>query len=212
MILPWRHNERDSVSNHQPRDCLLNRLFRRRPKKTSKLRVTGLFEGNSPVTGELPTQRSSNTENVSICWRHHENLRHWEWWVYALKPSDTIMLRQNGFECNGFCRVRCDVITWTNVGLAIRGTINYKLQPNLNDDTTIFNFEDAFWKSVCIKSAIFDFSQEFNILIIHNHIHVSKQSRWFLHGRCIYLNESHMASMVFLQFIMEIIIDNHWHR
>ena len=33
------------VSNHQPHDCLLNRLFRHRSKKTSKLRVTGLCEG-----------------------------------------------------------------------------------------------------------------------------------------------------------------------
>ena len=32
----WRHNERDVISNHQPHDCLLNRLFRRRPKKTQK--------------------------------------------------------------------------------------------------------------------------------------------------------------------------------
>ena len=46
--LQWRHNGRDSVSNHKPRDCLLNRLFRRRSKKTSKLRVTGLCAGNSP--------------------------------------------------------------------------------------------------------------------------------------------------------------------
>ena len=44
----WRHNGRGSVSNHQPHDCLLNRLFRRRSKKTSKLRVTGLCVGNSP--------------------------------------------------------------------------------------------------------------------------------------------------------------------
>ena len=44
---------------------------RRRSKKTSKLRVTGLCEGNSPVTGEFPTQRASNAENVFICWRHH---------------------------------------------------------------------------------------------------------------------------------------------
>ena len=36
----WRHNWYDSVSNHQPRDCLLDCLFRCRPKKTSKLRVT----------------------------------------------------------------------------------------------------------------------------------------------------------------------------
>ena len=47
--LQWRHNERDGVSNHQGLDCLLNRLFRCRSKKTSKLRVTGLCEGNSPV-------------------------------------------------------------------------------------------------------------------------------------------------------------------
>ena len=39
--LRWRHNDRDSVSHHQPHDCLLNRLFRRRSKETSKLRVTG---------------------------------------------------------------------------------------------------------------------------------------------------------------------------
>ena len=31
----WRRNEPDGVSNHQPHDCLLNRLFRRRSKKTS---------------------------------------------------------------------------------------------------------------------------------------------------------------------------------
>ena len=40
-------------------------------RKTSKLRVTGLCAGNSPVTGEFPAQRDSNAENVSIWWRHH---------------------------------------------------------------------------------------------------------------------------------------------
>ena len=69
--LRWRHDGRDSVSNHQPHDCLLNRLFRRRSKKTSKLRVTGLCVWNSPVTGEFPTQMASNAEDVSIWWRHH---------------------------------------------------------------------------------------------------------------------------------------------
>ena len=48
LSLHWRHNDHDSVSNHQPHGCLLNRLFRRRSKKTSKLRVTGLCVGNSP--------------------------------------------------------------------------------------------------------------------------------------------------------------------
>ena len=69
--LHWRHNGHDSVSNHQPHDCLLNRLFRRRSKKILKLRVTGLCAGNSQETGEFPTQMASNAENVSIWWRHH---------------------------------------------------------------------------------------------------------------------------------------------
>ena len=64
--LQWRHNERNSVSNHRRLDCLLNRLFRCRSKKTSKLRVTGLCEGNSPVTGGFPTQRASDAKTVSI--------------------------------------------------------------------------------------------------------------------------------------------------
>ena len=71
LSLQRRHNEREVVSNHQPHDCLLNRSFRRRSKKTSKLRVTGLCEGNSPGTGEFLAQRASNAENVSIWWRHH---------------------------------------------------------------------------------------------------------------------------------------------
>ena len=71
--LQWRHNERGSVSNHQPHDCLLNRLYWRRSKKTSKLRLTGLCVGNSPGTGEFPAQMASYAENVSIWWRHHWN-------------------------------------------------------------------------------------------------------------------------------------------
>ena len=67
----WRHNDRYSVSNHQPHDWLLNRIFRCRSKKTSKLRVIGLCEANSPVTGEFPAQRVSDAENVSIWWSRH---------------------------------------------------------------------------------------------------------------------------------------------
>ena len=58
--LQWRHNENDGVSNHWHGGCLINRLFRRRSKKTSKFRVIGLCEGNSPVTREFPTQRASD--------------------------------------------------------------------------------------------------------------------------------------------------------
>ena len=80
--LQWRHNGHDSVSNHQLYDCLLNRLFRRRSKKTSKLRVTGLCEGNSPVTGEFPAQRASDKEKVSIWWRHH---------AFGIRPISHLM-------------------------------------------------------------------------------------------------------------------------
>ena len=80
--LQWHHNGRDSVSNYQPRECLLNHWIRRRSKKTSKLRVTGLCARNSPETGQFPAQTASNAENVSIWWRHHDEteLRWTRWW------------------------------------------------------------------------------------------------------------------------------------
>ena len=72
VALQWRHHECHGLSNHPRLDYLLNRLLRRRSKKTSKLRVTGLCAGNSPaVTGEFPAQMASNAENVSIWWRPH---------------------------------------------------------------------------------------------------------------------------------------------
>ena len=78
--LRWRHNGRDSVSNHHSYDCLLNRLFRRRSKKTSKLRVAGLCARNSPGTGEFPVQMASNAENASNWWRHHNLSSRW-WYL-----------------------------------------------------------------------------------------------------------------------------------
>ena len=47
--LQCRHND---ISNHRHLDCLLKPLFRRRSKKSSKLCVTGLCSGNSPVTND----------------------------------------------------------------------------------------------------------------------------------------------------------------
>ena len=73
LSLQWRHNEHDGVSNHQPHDyCLLKLFLRRISKKTPKLRVTGLCGGNSSLTGKFPFQRASNAENVSIWWRHRD--------------------------------------------------------------------------------------------------------------------------------------------
>ena len=66
MTLQWRHNERNGVSNHRSFHYWLNHFFGRRSKKTSKLRGTGLCEGNSPVTREYPEQRASNAERFSF--------------------------------------------------------------------------------------------------------------------------------------------------
>ena len=68
----WCHNERDGVSNHRCLDCLLNYLFLRRSKEISKPHVTGLCEGNPPVTDGFPSKRTSNAENVSIWWHHDQ--------------------------------------------------------------------------------------------------------------------------------------------
>ena len=64
--LHWRHNEHDGVSNHQPHGCLLNRLFRRRSKKTSKLRVTGLYVGTSPGPVNSPHKGSVTRKMFSF--------------------------------------------------------------------------------------------------------------------------------------------------
>ena len=78
--LQWRHNERDGVSNHRRFDCLLIRLFKRRSKKTwSKLRVTGICEGNSPhkgpVTGKMfpfddaiMQENQEEVDQSAACW------------------------------------------------------------------------------------------------------------------------------------------------
>ena len=71
-------------------------------RKHIKLRITGLCEGKSPVTGEFPTQRVSNAENVSIWWRHHETAPEtmWTWnnvdCGIRLRPiSQTVLMNLN---------------------------------------------------------------------------------------------------------------------
>ena len=93
--LQWRHNGRDGVSNHQPPHCLLNRLFRRRSKKTSKLRITGLCVGNSPLTGEFLAQRAINAENISIWWRHHV----WFWLMWCNRFARSRIVTPNQVCC-----------------------------------------------------------------------------------------------------------------
>ena len=112
ISLHCRHNDHDGVSNHQPHGCLLNRLFGRRSKKTSKLRVTGLCAGKTPGTGEFPAQRVSNAEMfpfddvimyLPICWQpvsnhspgHRDKQAKWHKWtglsVYAPSQWETTL-------------------------------------------------------------------------------------------------------------------------
>ena len=46
--LQWRHNDHNGISNNRPHSFFLTRLYMRWSKKTPKLHVTGLCEGNSP--------------------------------------------------------------------------------------------------------------------------------------------------------------------
>ena len=82
LSLQWSHNGHDGISNYQPHDPLLNHIFRHISKKISKLLVTGLCVGNSPGTGEFPTQIASMRKmflfhdimDYSIDLRYHNKL------------------------------------------------------------------------------------------------------------------------------------------
>ena len=77
LRLEWKHYNHVIMSTMASQIISLMIVYltvysSRRSKKTSKLHITGLCEGNSPVTTEFPAQRASNAENVSIWWHHHD--------------------------------------------------------------------------------------------------------------------------------------------
>ena len=78
ITLLWRPIGRNGVSNHQPCDCLPNRLFRRRLNKHQSSASWSLW---GEFTGDrwIPRTKVSNAENVSIWWRHYEYFWCWAW-------------------------------------------------------------------------------------------------------------------------------------
>ena len=167
----WRHNEHDGVWNHRRLDCLLNRLFKRRSKKTSKLRVTGLCDGYSPVTGEFPAQRATDTENVSIWWRHH-----------ATERIDT----GGGKLANTYTIRRL----WCMAVLC-----DYEVQ-QLEDQTyNEFYFKSLkrkclcccngrnFWNTSCLGMSIYQIDYKVKVICFINqtwkHVSVKKTPKWF---------------------------------
>ena len=104
----WRHRAYSQIYHYrdviigamasqisQPHDCLLNRSFWRRSKKTSKFCVTGLCGGNSPFTGELPAQMASNAKKVPIWWRHHAQMRFNQNTLHICQWRELLMVTQN---------------------------------------------------------------------------------------------------------------------
>ena len=132
--LLWRHNERDGASNHQPHDCLLDRLFRCKSKTTSRLRVTGLCVGNLPMAGEFSTQKASNAENVSIWWRHYNASMSWR------------VIFIDVFLHN--CWIAVDyskLVLWFQADLysSSRHTMR-------NDTLTLYDVSDPYWTSITL--------------------------------------------------------------
>ena len=69
-------------------------------KKTSKLRITGLCEGNSPVAGDFHAHKASNAENVAIWWRHQEDSQLGRYCQYFWKPVG-ILTNHISLRCMG---------------------------------------------------------------------------------------------------------------
>ena len=74
--LQWRHNDSDGVSNHQPHDCLLKRLFMRRSKKHQSSASLSFVRGihrspvNSPHKGPV-TRKMFPFDDVIMQRNHH---------------------------------------------------------------------------------------------------------------------------------------------
>ena len=126
MTWQWRHNGHDGVSNHQPRLYLLNGVFRRRSKKISKIRVTGLCAENSPETGEFPAQMASYAKKC-----FHLMTSSWKMWylywsrthlirgpfpfIYLLSlPHKAPSPHKQGFSQNYLiCKMAsCNIVLW----------------------------------------------------------------------------------------------------
>ena len=97
--LQWSHNEHHGASNHRCIDCLLSFLFRHRSKKTSKLCVTGLCEGNSPDKGPVTRKMFPSDDGImtdanggwnktrifTLCTRYTRHLIAWTVYMINLK-------------------------------------------------------------------------------------------------------------------------------
>ena len=88
--LQWPHNGQDGVSNHQPNHCLLNRLFGRRSKKTSRsaslVFVWGIHQGTVNSLHKWPvTRKMYPIYHVIMHWGYSyiATAPTWQWVKYV---------------------------------------------------------------------------------------------------------------------------------
>ena len=122
QTLQWRHIEHDGISNHRRLDCFLNRLFRRRSKKTSQLRITGLCEGNprdSPHKGPVTCKMFPFDDiiiNISTCSSKKIRLTHCDRVTHICINKLTIIGSNNDLSPG-----RRQAIIRTNAGILLMG-------------------------------------------------------------------------------------------
>ena len=202
IILRWRHNDHAGVSNHQPHGCLFNRLFRRRWKKTSKLRVTGLCPGNSPgpvnsthkgpVTRKMFPFDDVIMTKMQLCWAINRPvlpiislseqkdtiLNHWGR-VTRICVSELTIIGPD----NGSLPGRSQTITWTNVVLLLiapLGTMEF--ESNIHT----FRLKKYIWKR-CLPHGSFLSRPQCVIHESAGPIHISSQNGHNFVCRCRYL-------------------------
>ena len=61
--LQWRHSGHDGISNHQPHDCLLNRLFKTQIKENIKA------PSYWPLYGEFTGDRLNSPHKWPVAWK-----------------------------------------------------------------------------------------------------------------------------------------------
>ena len=74
------------LPNHRKLHCLMKSLFTLTTKKSSEVYIIGPLLDVPSVTGEFPSERASNAENVAISWCDHGLLPSTFWiWFWCLK-------------------------------------------------------------------------------------------------------------------------------
>ena len=210
--LQWHQSGRDGISNHQSHHCLFNCLFRRRSKKTSKLRVTGLCAGNSTVTGEFPAQMASNVENFSIWWRHHGFDKWWYFTVFLCCLYIACICTWNVWKCTNNTINTLEFVTLRHNTYGIYAAIN---QATLGSDKDPINIKPYIWTNALlllirpVRTALNEIWIEINNIQIYKEMYLKMQSTlpWPFHF--IYDMLNHWGRIMYICIIE---LGRHWFK